>query len=119
MAHNMKYEDTVTKILAGYNVKPWSWDSMQAAHILDNRPGISGLKFQTYVNFGVSGYDDEVSSYLSSDDTKDNNAINRVRELIAKPGGWDMLLKYCALDSYYEYKLAVKQWGVFYHEESN
>jgi hypothetical protein len=110
-AHNMKYEDTVTKVLGGYNVKPWVWDSMQAAHILDNRPGISGLKFQAYINFGISGYDDEVAPYLESKE-KDNNAFNKVPELISQPGGLEKLLKYCAMDSLYEYDLTMKQWGM-------
>jgi hypothetical protein len=73
---------------------------MQAAHILDNRPGILGLKFQTYVNFGVVDYDSHIAPYLTSN-SKNGNAFNRVDDIPI-----DDLLEYCAMDSLFEYRLA-------------
>ena len=108
MAHNMKYEMTWTETILGYSVKNWEWDSMQAAHILDNRGGVTGLKFQVYVNFGISDYASEVKPFLESG-SKDANALNRIEELIATEGGKQKLLLYGGLDSLYEYKLAIKQ----------
>jgi len=108
LAQNMKFEDTWTVIRLGSTVKNWAWDSMLAAHILDNRPGITSLKFQTYVNFGIVDYESEVSSYLHSDD-KDGNGINKIDKLLESESGKEKLLHYCALDSIYEYRLAMKQ----------
>lgn len=113
IASNMKFEDHWSNIRLGTEVKGWYWDTMLNAHILDNRPGICGLKFQAYIRLGVMGYDDEVGPYLkaTNEETKEygDNAINRIDELIAKPGGKEKLLKYCALDSLYEYRVAQAQ----------
>ncbi len=66
MAHNMKFEETWSVVRLRQSVRNWKWDSMQAAHILDNRPGVTGLKFQVYVRFGVVDYSSEVDSYLKA-----------------------------------------------------
>lgn len=105
-AHNMKFEHLWSKVRGGakgtgFTVQNWQWDSMLAAHILDNRKGITGLKFQTYINFGVLGYDDDVSPYLKG---KKPNAINDVADAPVKN-----VLLYCAYDSLFEYMLAEKQ----------
>lgn len=108
MAHNMKYEDTWSREKLKQQVKGWLWDSMIAAHILDNRPGVTGLKFQTYVNFGVVDYSSEVDPYLQST-SKDGNAINKIQDLYNVSGGMEKLMHYCALDSIYQYRLATLQ----------
>jgi len=109
MAHNMKFEDAWTRNKLRVNVAGWDFDSMLAAHVLDNRKGVTGLKFQTYVTFGVVDYASEITPYLIAVDQKNGNSINRIDELLKKPGGERMLLKYCALDSHYQYNLAMKQ----------
>ena len=109
VAQNMKYEDAWTFVLFGVEVAGWVWDTMLASHILDNRPGVSGLKFQTYVQFGIVDYDSEVNPYLRSNDEKNANAINRIHELLVKPGGKEKLLKYCGYDSINEIRLSVLQ----------
>jgi len=113
MAHNIKFEDTWTKKRLRIDIQNWEWDSMIAAHILDNRPGVTGLKFQAYVNFGVIDYASEVAPYLkpTSENEKKygGNAFNRIQELLEQPGGEKKLLEYCALDSFYERMLAMKQ----------
>lgn len=109
MAHNIKFEDTWSMVRLRQEVINWRWDSMQAAHILDNRPGITGLKFQAYVNFGIVDYSSDIAPYLQAVDNNNGNGINRIQELLKKPGGKDRLLKYCALDSALEYKLAMLQ----------
>lgn len=108
MAHNLKFEDTWTKIYFGIDVKGWYWDSMLAAHILDNRPMTTGLKFQTYVNFGVVDYSSSIAKYLESTDKKDGNAKNRIEELLVS-SKVDELLMYGGLDSLYQYRLAKLQ----------
>lgn len=109
MAHNMKFEDTWSVVRLRQPVVNWYWDSMQAAHILDNRPGITSLKFQTYVQLGVVDYASEISPYLHAVDNNDGNGLNRVLELLTVPGGTEKLLTYCALDTIYEYRLAMLQ----------
>lgn len=109
MAHNIKFEEAWSVNRLKQSVINWQWDSMLAAHILDNRPGVTGLKFQAYVNFGIVNYDSSISSYLKSKDSKNGNGINRIMELVNKPGGKEELMLYCGLDSLLEYKLAMKQ----------
>ena len=85
IAHNMKYEDTWTNVKLGHGVDGWDFDPMIASHILDNRGGISGLKFQSYAKLGVIGYDDSVSSYIksSANDKKlyGANAFNQLKKI--------------------------------------
>lgn len=109
MAHNMKYEDTWSRVRLRTEVKGWSWDSMLAAHIEDNRSGICSLKFQIYIKFGIVDYDSEINPYLRAEDDKDSNAINKVEELLSTEEGTRKLLKYCAWDSALQYRLAMWQ----------
>ncbi|NCU28644.1 MAG: hypothetical protein EOM85_03170 [Candidatus Moranbacteria bacterium] len=109
IAHNIRFEASWTKNILGYDVTPWVWDSMLAAHILDSRDKVSGLKFQTYINFGVAGYDDEVQPYLKAIDPKDGNSLNRVLEYIKSERNYLKLMQYCALDSLYTLELAERQ----------
>ena len=103
IAHNMKFEETWSVVRLRQPVANWEWDSMLAAHTLDNRSGVTSLKFQTYVNFGIIDYESEVAPYLESA-SKDGNAFNKIFEADEKK-----LLEYCALDAIYEYRLAIKQ----------
>jgi hypothetical protein len=81
---------------------------MNTAHILDNRQGICGLKFQSYVNFGVIDYDSHIAPYLKSQPDQGANAKNKIKEFIKK-FGINPVLTYCALDSLYGYRLTQKQ----------
>jgi uracil-DNA glycosylase len=117
IAHNMKFEETWSVVRLDTPITNWQWDSMQAAHILDNRQGVSGLKFQVYINFGIIDYSSEISPYLEGD-PKDANSFNRVLELIKQPGGKEKLMKYCAYDSIYEYRLAMKQQEIMGYEKN-
>lgn len=109
IAANMKFEDNWSFVRLKTEVKGWLHDTMQGGHILDNRQGITGLKFQTYVQFGVVDYASDVAPYLSSTDPKNGNSLNRIMELVKKPGGKELLMKYCGYDSINEYRLAEKQ----------
>ncbi len=108
MAHNIKFEETWSVVRLRQPVVNWEWDSMQAAHVLDNRSGVTSLKFQTYVNFGVVDYASEVTPYLQARDNN-GNALNRIYELLETAGGTEKLLNYCGLDAVYEYRLALVQ----------
>jgi len=109
VAQNMKYEDHWTNVRLRQPVRNWEWDTMIATHILDNRQGITSLKFQTYVQFGVVDYDSEIAPYLQAKDSKNSNAINRIYELLKQPQGKEKLLEYCGWDAIYELRLAFLQ----------
>ena len=109
VATNMKFEDTWEYVINEIEVKNWVWDTMQAAHVLDNRPGITGLKFQVYTHFGLIDYDSEIEEYITAGDKKDANSMNRIAELEASPEGRRKLMTYCGVDALMEYKLALKQ----------
>ena len=109
IAQNLKFEHTWTYNILGYEVKNWIWDTMLATHILDNRPDISGLKIQTYINFGVAGYDDEVAPYLKAADDKDSNSMNKLLDVPVGSDIWNKLLIYCGMDSLFTYRLASRQ----------
>jgi hypothetical protein len=109
IAHNMQFEHRWTKTMLGFTSEPWGWDTQLAAHILDNRPGITSLKFQVYVNFGVVNYEGDVEPYLKRKDVKNANAVNRIEELIKTDHGQRTLMTYCGMDSLFTYKLAMKQ----------
>jgi hypothetical protein len=81
---------------------------MLAAHMLDNRSGITGLKFQTYANFGIADYSSSVTPYLRKKE-EGGNGMNSIFELLEIEGGKEKLLKYCALDSHYQYRLSMMQ----------
>lgn len=101
-AHNIKFEHTWTKVILGFDIDNWGWDTMLASHLLDNRPGIAGLKFQTYINFGVVDYSSEVDSFLVA---KDSNSFNKTKELMSTIEGKEKLMHYCGLDTIYQYRL--------------
>lgn len=108
IAQNMKFEHAWSLVRLKTEVQNWEWDTMVASHILDNRTGITGLKFQTYVQFGIIDYASEISPYLTSDGGGGND-INKIQELLTKPNGKESLLHYCGLDAVYEYRLAMIQ----------
>ena len=109
LAQNMKFEDNWTTVRLKTQIKGWEFDSMLAAHILDNREGITGLKFQTYIQFGVVDYSSEVDPYLKGAVANDSNSLNRVLELIENPRGREQLLTYCGMDTITQYRLSMLQ----------
>ena len=107
-AHNLQFEDVWSAVKLNTKVQNWKWCSMNAAHVLDNRRGITSLKFQTYINFGVADYDSQITSFLKSKAAEGANALNKIKKFI-KQHGTKELLKYNTLDSIYGFKLTVKQ----------
>lgn len=104
---NMKYEERWTKTVLGFWLMRWVWDTMLAAHAIDNRGGkdtegdspggggLSGLKFQSFVRLGQPSYDDHINLYLKSDGTHTRNRIKEIpiRELLVY-NGMDALLSW-------------------------
>jgi uracil-DNA glycosylase family 4 len=102
IAHNIKYEMAWTLNILGYPLHPIGFCTMQAAHIIDNRPGIVGLKLQSYVHFGLMGYETEIKPFLSSDGG--GNSFNTVFEAPRT-----LLQLYNGVDSLTQFRLATKQ----------
>lgn len=107
VAANMKYEHIWSQVRLKTQVKGWDFDTMLAGHVLDNRPRISGLKFQTYINFGIIDYSSKVDKYLHAGDS--GNDKNKIEELVSTEEGLNDLLTYNAYDSIYELRLANMQ----------
>ena len=98
IAANLKFEERWTRKMFGHGVRNWIWDTMQAAHVLDNRTGITGLKFQAYVQLGQPPYDDKVALFFRS---KGSNELNQIHKVPVNE-----LLLYNGLDALLEFKLA-------------
>lgn len=96
IGHNIKFETQWAKKCLGKDTNCWIWDTMQAAHCLDNRRGICGLKHQVYLNFGVESW--------GKDFDFDENPIQEVT---------DELLTYNALDAFWTFQLYKKQKALF------
>jgi len=101
IASNLNFENRWTWVKLGHWVKNWWWDTMVAAHVLDNRPDITSIKFQSFVLLGMPNYNEHIKPFLKS--TK-NNRFNRIRELDLRDE-----LEYGGFDSYSEYWVAMKQ----------
>ena len=112
IASNMKHENRWTKQLFGRRVRHWGWDTMQAAHILDNREGITGLKFQAFVLLGMPSYDDHIKAALRAMSGKQTNLAKTEVDL-------HQLLHYCGTDSLLEYKVAKIQRRIIFPDGIN
>ena len=95
----------VFKVVAGYAMEySWSkwfcnctpkgfiWDTQLCSHILDNRKGVTGLKFQLFQMFGIEEYDKDAKKYIKS---ADGSSCNRMEEMPLSK-----MLKYNGIDSY-------------------
>jgi uracil-DNA glycosylase family 4 len=101
VASNMKHEERWTRRKLGHPVASWYWDTMLAAHVLDNRGDISSLKFQAFIHFGIADYDSVVSHYFEQTDAEGFNHIGDCPT--------EELLTYNGLDSLLEYKVHLRQ----------
>jgi len=99
-AQNLKFERMWSKVIFGTTGKKWMWDSMIASHLLNNQTK-TGLKFQTYVNFGIPDYSLDVKKYLEGDFPNDFNQIDKTPEF--------KLLTYNAMDTIFERRLTLTQ----------
>ena len=107
IAANMKYEEMWSQEIFDTRVNNWVHDTCLAAHVLDNRRGIAGLDFQMYVNFGLLNYGGEVKKYFGSGEEKEKHGGNAVNNIDKIP--LSRLLRYNAIDSLGEFRLAVLQ----------
>ncbi len=102
MASNLKFEDRWTRRAFGHRVRDWAWDTMLAAHVLDNRQAITSVKFQGFVRLGVPVWNDRVEPFLKSGKNETVNAIYREIDI-------DDLLQYNGMDALIEFRVATHQ----------
>jgi uracil-DNA glycosylase family 4 len=100
VASHLKFEHRWSQCKLGVRVRNWAWDTMEAAHVLDSRPGITGLKFQALVNLGFPVYDQKIRPMLDAGPS----GANRIH-LVPK----EDLYRYCGLDSLLEVRIAMIQ----------
>lgn len=116
VAHKADYEACWTRFRSGLNggrsdwPTNWSWDTCLCAHVIDNTQKV-GLKFHTYTELGIIGYDNKVDSLLSTpmdgEDKSSCNAFNMLKKGIGIP--WHDLTYYCAEDSIFTLPIRDKQ----------
>lgn len=103
IGYNCKFEDRWVRRKLSAVVQNWIWDGMLSAHALDPRTQTSGLKFQSFVRLGSPDYNYHIESLLQAQ-RSGGYELNRVRQIKL-----EHLLKYCAIDSLLEYKVAQHQ----------
>jgi len=103
IGHNIKFEHQWAQHCLGVETEGWVWDTMQAAHILDNRKHISGLKHQAYLVLGVPDWSKDVNF------DSDANGFNTLKQ----SGATEELLKYNALDAFHTFHIYLRQRKLF------
>lgn len=111
IAANLKFEDRWTRFFLGHNTRNWYFDTMNTAHVLDNRDNITSVKFQSFVLCGVKSYDDHIEEYRT---TKGKKHLNRMKELDIKD-----MLNYCGMDSKVEWEVAKRQIVMLKRQRTN
>lgn len=101
IACNLKFEERWTIKEFGHGVRNWVWDTMQAAHWLSNRPGITSIKFQSYARLGQPEYDGGMKGFFKTKSAVELNDIHKVP--------MDKLLTYNAMDTLLELLVAYEQ----------
>jgi len=104
---NLKFEDRWTRRHLGHRVRNWYWDTMLAAHVIDNQPGITSIKFQAFALLGAPSYDGHIKKFLQGIRGQESNQIDLIETK-------DLLL-YNGLDSLLQYKVAIKQMEILEH----
>jgi uracil-DNA glycosylase family 4 len=101
IVHNISFEYVWTKQM--FNIDPGNfyWDTQLASHIIDNRSGITYLKFQAFMRWGIGEYDDDASNFITS---TDGTGFNKMLQMPVPS-----LLEYNALDALYTYELYKEQ----------
>ena len=110
VAHNAKFENLWTRVCLKTEVKGWHFCTQLASYVLDERHKSSGLKFQSFVRWGIPDYDKAAKEYLSAEGS---NAHNK-----AEKAPLDLLLLYNGIDAeltarlYFEQRDQLKNEGL-------
>jgi len=103
VAHNLKFESMWTQSSLGYQIIGEYYDTMIAAHCYNNQMR-TGLKFWSYLVFGILGYDEHIEKFIKTPKEGENenssNSFNKIDD-----ADIDDLLLYNGLDSLLCFKL--------------
>lgn len=100
---NIKFEQRWSEAKLGVTPRNVDHDTVVEGHLQDSRKGVAGVKFQAFVRLGRARYSDEAEKFLKTK-RKGGNARNRIRFMDPQE-----LLKYCAIDSLVEWRIAEHQ----------
>lgn len=99
VASNLKFEERWTIAKFGRGVVGWHWDTMLAAHVLDNRSGITSIKFQSFVRLGIGGWEDGVKDRLRAKGSNDLNKVDKISDHdLLIYNGLDSLLEWMVME---------------------
>jgi uracil-DNA glycosylase family 4 len=110
VCHNMKFESIWTRAIFDIVPKNIIWCSMTNQHLLDDRRGVTGLKHQSFIRYGLIGYEQDSKKYMKPD----KNGVNL---LYTQP--LDSLLLYNGADSYLTMRLFRDQLVQFHQAPSD
>ena len=96
-AQNLKFEDIWSRVILKATMRGQAWCTMDAAHVIDDRHMITGLKWQLFQRYGIEDYAKDVAAKLKAPKgtSLGTNAFNKVMEIplpkLLKYGGVDSL----------------------------
>ena len=98
---NLSFEQTWTRHFFNVFINNLVYDPVIGMHVLDNRSGITSVKFQTYVYLGIADYSSHIKPYLESSPqlrkTDGSHAFNNIRRiephLLLRYGGMDAIVE--------------------------
>lgn len=101
IVHNIQFEYVWSKYVIKQQMNSIIWDSMLAAHLVDNRQGITSLKYQAFQRWGIPDYSADIKAFLVPITGSYFNTVLKVPI--------DKLLEYNALDVVYTLALYYEQ----------
>jgi len=108
ITHNVSFEYQWTKAVLGVEPRNFFYCTQLATHVLDNRRGITKLKFQAFMRWGIEDYDVLSKQYIKATNTGFNNMLKMPL---------DALLQYNAYDTLYTFELYREQLTEFVGNE--
>jgi uracil-DNA glycosylase family 4 len=108
VAHNLKFENSWSNARFNCVVKSWLHDTMTTQHIVEYRTTSMGLKFQSFVRWGIPDYEKDTKKYLPYD--------GKTNKLDQMPLG--DLCRYNAIDTVLTEKLWKYQRGIMAKDPS-
>lgn len=100
--HNSQFDSIWCSVYFKCKVGGVYWCSKLAAHILDNRKSVTGLKHIAFVKWGIENYDKESEKYIQALPGSNFNQMHKMPL-------YSMLL-YCGIDAFLTIKLYYEQY---------
>lgn len=97
VAQNLSFENIWSREILHCEPASWIWDTMLVTHMLDDRHGITSLKFQAGARWGIDDYSREIKPYMVN---TGEDGLNMLKQFPK-----DKLLHYGGLDALFEYWL--------------